>query len=154
MQNSKRILSIILLGIGFHFLAACGENKKTVSDDEPAAPSSGPVLSWPATRSTAKGSYEVTLTPSNGEIMQNKHFTLDVTLKAKKGGLENVTVVVDGDMPAHQHGMNTKPELTARSASESRVEGMLFHMGGDWVITVDITRDGKKEQALFPISVE
>jgi len=154
MKNTKRILSIIILGIGFHFLAACGENKKAESDDQSAAPSNGPVFSWPATRSTAEGSFEVTLAPSNNKITQNKHFILNVILKAKKGGLENVTLVVDGDMPAHQHGMNTKPELTAKSASEYWVEGMLFHMGGDWVISVDITRDGKKEQALFPISVE
>ncbi len=154
MQNSKRILSILLLGIGVHFLAACGEDKKAGANDESAAPSGAPVLSWPATRSTGEGNFEVTLAPSNNKITQNKHFTLDVTLKAKNGDLADLTIVVDADMPAHQHGMNTKPELTARSSSESRVEGMLFHMGGDWVITVDITRDGKKEQALFPISVE
>ena len=57
-------------------------------------------------------------------------------------------------MPAHQHGMNTKPELTDKGDGKYKVDGMLFHMSGDWVIFVDVTRGEATERASFPVLVE
>ena len=47
-----------------------------------------------------------------------------------------------------------KPEVVAQGSLQYRVEGMVFHMSGDWVIMVDVARDGKTERAAFPVSVE
>ena len=87
-------------------------------------------------------------------MLRNQHFSVDVELEAKDGESAGITVSVDADMPAHRHGMNTKPEVSAIDGAGYRAEGMLFHMGGDWVIKVDVTRGGTTESASFPVSVE
>ena len=35
-----------------------------------------------------------------------------------------------------------------------RADGMLFHMSGDWVITVEMARGTESERAAFPVHVE
>ena len=113
------------------------------------------ITSWPATKETDKGNFTVTLSPKEGGIEGNKHFSLNVEVKPKQpGGLGGATVLVNADMPAHRHGMNTQPEISSGSSNSYQVDGMLFHMTGYWVINVDITKDGKTEQALFPVQVE
>jgi len=120
---------------------------------EPAADPDAVVESWPATRQTEGGSFSVTLAPSGGEILNNEHFSLDLAVEAKKGE-GPIKVVVDADMPAHGHGMNTKPELEDKGGGKSKVGGMLFHMAGEWVIFVDVTRGEVTERASFPVLVE
>ncbi len=120
---------------------------------EPAADPNAPVESWPATRQTESGSFAVTLSPAGGEILDNKHFSLDLSIEAKKGG-GTITAVVDADMPAHRHGMNTKPVIADQGNGKYKVDGMLFHMAGDWVIFVDVTRGEVTERASFPVLVE
>lgn len=130
-------------------LAGCSE-VETIPEISLASETSG----WPSTQSTAQGGFDVTIQPEGGAIERNKHFSLDVTLTAKNSDAGDLQVVVDADMPAHQHGMNTKPEIFAKGAAKYRVEGMVFHMSGDWVITVDVTQGSKTERASFPVSVE
>lgn len=110
--------------------------------------------SWPATVTTDGGSYEVTLKPGGGGILWNKHFSLEMTLKSEKPLSEDFEVRVDADMPAHRHGMNTKAEVFDRGRFEYVVEGMLFHMKGDWVITVELTDGGVTEKAEFPVLIK
>ncbi|MDP6600988.1 MAG: hypothetical protein QGH76_01685 [Phycisphaerales bacterium] len=48
-------------------------------------------------------------------------------------------IMVDATMPAHRHGMNHRPDV--RSDGEVwLVRDMLLHMGGAWVLTVDLVR--------------
>ncbi len=46
-------------------------------------------------------------------------------------------IQVDALMPAHQHGMNYDPVVSAQGQGTYRVDGMLFHMPGHWEIRVD-----------------
>ncbi|WP_319546338.1 hypothetical protein [Ruegeria conchae] len=41
-------------------------------------------------------------------------------------------------MPAHQHGMNYTPKVTALDGGTFRVDDMLFHMPGLWELQVDV----------------
>jgi len=46
-------------------------------------------------------------------------------------------VTADAIMPAHQHGMNYTPTVAFDEASKSfEVEDFLFHMPGEWEITI------------------
>jgi len=121
---------------------------------EPVADPAAVVESWPATRQTEGGSFSVTLAPSGGEILNNEHFSLDLAVEAKKGGGDSIKVVVDADMPAHGHGMNTKPELADAGVGKYKVDGMLFHMAGEWMIFIDVSRGEVTERASFPVLVE
>lgn len=46
-------------------------------------------------------------------------------------------VVVDAIMPAHRHGMNYRPAITALTDGRYRASGLLFHMPGHWQFVVD-----------------
>jgi hypothetical protein len=161
MTNSKlhptidpmRISLFLISTASLFIFAACGEKGGTVTGSPEDPPAAAPA-SWPATQASDGGNFEVTIEPEGAAIVRNKHFAIDVKLVAISGDTEGVSVKVDGDMPAHGHGMNTKPEFSAIDGGGHRAEGMLFHMGGDWVITVDVMRDGKSEKAAFPVSVE
>jgi len=160
MQTSlfpMRIPSVFLVAAGLLAFVACGKKDVPRASESAAAPPPPAVVSWPATRASGGGSFEITLEPEGGAIGRNRHFALDVMVEAKAGEVAGlaVAVAVDADMPAHQHGMNTKPEVVAiGDGGRYRVEGMLFHMAGDWVIKVDVTRGEKTESATFPVSVE
>ena len=142
--------SILLSFSAMICLSACGAKKEVTSPDPGTLEDSA----WPATLTTDQGGYDVTLKPGTESIERNKHFTLDVKLRARKGSLDNIKLKVDADMPAHRHGMNTQPVVSKKEAADYQVDGMLFHMGGDWVITVDVENAGKTERATFPVSVE
>ncbi len=142
---------LLLVTASLSVLIACGGTKT----EEPAAGEiQEPVTEWPATRTTEGGGFDVTLKPGEGGIVRNTHFALEVAIVARGEAAGEFGVKVDADMPAHGHGMNTKPEITELEPGRYRVEGMLLHMGGDWVITADVTSGGETVRATFPISVE
>ena len=134
------------------FLVSCDDKSKSVDADPPAQ--SAVSENWPVTVVSDGGGYSVTMKPSEGEIQWNKHFGVGLSITPKKPTAGPLKVVVDADMPAHRHGMNTKPELFEQGDLSYRVEGMLFHMKGDWVISVEVSGDGSTERAEFPVLVE
>jgi hypothetical protein len=63
-------------------------------------------------------------------------------------------VSVDGDMPAHGHGMPTEPQVTADLGSgDYLVEGMSFQMGGYWIVDVTVTFDGETDLVRFGLDL-
>ncbi len=59
----------------------------------------------------------------------------------------DATVVVDATMPAHHHGMMTKPETTQLVPGQFRTQGMRLHMQGNWVFSVQV-REGDQTDSL------
>ena len=51
---------------------------------------------------------------------------------------------VDAIMPAHQHGMNYTPTVTALGENLFEVDGMLFHMPGLWELQAGVTVGGRE----------
>lgn len=45
---------------------------------------------------------------------------------------------VDAIMPAHRHGVNYEPVVTALGQGMFRVDNVLFHMPGAWELQVDV----------------
>lgn len=69
--------------------------------------------------------------------------------------VDGATIVVDGDMPQHGHGMPTRPAVTqALGNGDYRVEGMKFQMGGWWQIYVDVAAEGQSDKATFNLRLE
>lgn len=68
----------------------------------------------------------------------SQHFALEVAACAKSGPAPK-TLQVDAHMPAHRHGMNYAPKVTALGPGRWRAEGLLLHMPGHWefVFVVD-----------------
>ena len=53
--------------------------------------------------------------------------------------VEGAELAVSGGMPAHDHGLPTAPRMTRNlGGGNYLVEGMRFHMGGDWEVTLAV----------------
>jgi hypothetical protein len=63
-------------------------------------------------------------------------------------------VKVDGDMPAHGHGMPSEPQVTADLGDgDYLVEGMSFQMGGYWIVDVTVTYGGATDLVRFGLEL-
>ena len=68
--------------------------------------------------------------------------------------VEGATVGLNGDMPAHGHGMPTQPQVTGDlGGGDYRVEGMAFQMGGYWIVDVTVTVGGRTDLIRFGLEL-
>ena len=96
--------------------------------------------------------FRVTLTPSPDPPPMNTIFAMEAKVIDRKGDapLTGAKVKVDATMPAHRHGMMTRPTHKEVGEGVYRSEGMKLHMPGEWVYRVDIeTKDGE-DHVLIP----
>ncbi|PIQ28347.1 hypothetical protein COW36_04060 [bacterium (Candidatus Blackallbacteria) CG17_big_fil_post_rev_8_21_14_2_50_48_46] len=99
--------------------------------------------------------YRVIYTPLPDPIPLNQHFRLKLTVQdAQNKVVENAKIYVDADMPTHNHGMTVKPKVKDLGKGIFEVRGMLFHMPGFWEIYVLVDHAGKKEKAVFGVTVK
>ena len=129
----------------------------------PAAP--GGVASEPAPAAGADdqvivsgaGTYCVAFQPRAERLPLNEPFSMRVRVldsAARPLSDAQITLSVDAAMPAHRHGMNTLPAVTARGDGSFQVDGMLLHMPGDWELYFDVTRRGVTERAQVAVTLE
>jgi len=84
----------------------------------------------------------VTVVYRAAPIQVGKHFSLDLQVCPAPQAL-----AVDAWMPAHQHGMNYRPSVTALGGGRYRAEGLMFHMPGRWELVFEV-RAGDSTQRL------
>lgn len=94
-------------------------------------------------------SYSSEVTP----IPINKLHSWKLKVRTPQGEpVTGATIRVDGDMPAHGHGLPTKPEVAREiGAGVYLVEGMKFNMPGQWTVEFDIAANGKQDAAAFTL---
>jgi hypothetical protein len=63
-------------------------------------------------------------------------------------------LTVSGGMPAHDHGLPTAPEVT-RELTPGRylLEGLRFHMDGDWQIEIVIEAGDVRDIVVIPLRI-
>ena len=76
--------------------------------------------------------------PKSGRIPMAKHFALEVQLCDKDAVSSGQLQKADATMPAHRHGMNYRPVIKPLGAGRFRVEGMMFHMAGQWELAFEV----------------
>ncbi|MFQ5981955.1 MAG: FixH family protein [Woeseiaceae bacterium] len=63
-------------------------------------------------------------------------------------------IVVEGGMPAHDHGLPTRPRMTqSLGDGDYLIEGMRFHMNGYWEIAITISTDGDRDTVVIPLEL-
>jgi len=63
-------------------------------------------------------------------------------------------ITIDGGMPAHDHGLPTRPRVTEDFGDgRYRVEGLRFHMGGGWEIIVMIDAGGRRDTVTIALEL-
>lgn len=106
---------------------------------------------------TSWGTFHVRVAPQPAPIPFNQMFALTIGVFSAKDRAQpaaDTTVAVDARMPAHNHGMNLQPRVTALADGTFRADGLLFHMPGTWELYVDVSRAAEMERATFVINVE
>ena len=68
--------------------------------------------------------------------------------------VSDAEISIDGGMPSHDHGLPSQPQVT-RNAGNGKylVEGMKFHMGGAWTVTVTVTHGNIRDQVTFNLDL-
>ncbi|MER2534594.1 MAG: FixH family protein [Rhizobiaceae bacterium] len=101
--------------------------------DRPAGPAGPPAATGAL--------YAVVLEPQQAmpAIGEMKDWVL--TLRRPDGtAVDGAAIAIDGGMPAHRHGLPTRPQVTADlGGGRYRVEGLKFSMGGRWELRFDIS---------------
>ena len=61
---------------------------------------------------------------------------------------------VSGGMPAHDHGLPSRPRVTrALGDGAYLLEGLKFHMNGRWEVRLDIEVGGNTDAVVFRFTV-
>jgi hypothetical protein len=94
----------------------------------------GSTLSKAGKQKIVQGNQEIVFSPNLWPIPVGKHFSLNLEVC----GPAPVLVKMDADMPAHKHGMNYKPAISPLGPGMYRVDGLMFHMPGQWRVTFDV----------------
>jgi hypothetical protein len=91
---------------------------------------------------TARGLFLVEVRSTPDLIPLNEPFELALTLRRGSGaggqGLAGRTLLVEGWMPGHGHGMLRQSQVDDLGDGRYRVRGMLFHMPGAWELRVKV----------------
>lgn len=69
-----------------------------------------------------------------------------ITLRSAAGQpLESASILVEGGMPAHDHGLATRPQVTsALGNGRYLLEGVRFHMAGEWLLQLQVEHQGQR----------
>lgn len=94
------------------------------------------------------GEYSVTWT-TDEPVEINRMYSWILHVENATGDpVTGATIVVDGGMPAHDHGLPTAPRVTAELGDgDYRLDGLRFHMRGSWQLIFTI-RVGSTEETV------
>ncbi len=105
---------------------------------------------------TTTGLYRVRLRPEQEPIPMNAIHNWVAHVETAAGqAIDTPELRFDGGMPQHGHGFVTSPRVTRRlGPKEHLIEGVKFHMAGDWVLQLDIRADEGTDTIRIPIRVD
>lgn len=132
----------ILVLIQIQYLVMSGRFRRWFKGAGPAA-LLAIVVFLPAPRMAHAADYVVTYSTPGGapEINRMHSWILHVETGAGEP-VEGAEIEVDGGMPAHDHGLPTRPRVTEELGDgDYRLDGVRFHMGGYWEMVISIKSD-------------
>lgn len=106
---------------------------------------------WLSENGTLRATYTPELTP----VPLNRIHSWTLHLETSDGAIvENAEVTIEGGMPAHNHGLATAPAVTAYLGNgDYRIEGMRFHMQGEWILRVNVRHERSTETIVIPLTL-
>jgi hypothetical protein len=112
-------------------------------------------LDYSRTRTSEAGHYRATIHPQGDSIPQGRLHRWTLHLETATGApVDSATLVVDGGMPQHGHGLPTKPRVTRDLGNgDHLVEGMKFNMGGWWVVKFQVAAAPGRDSLVFNLKL-
>ena len=102
-----------------------------------------------------EGMYRLAFAANLQPIVINRMHRWTLYLTDSKGmPVADAAIQVTGGMPEHNHGLPTRPRVTAYLGDgRYRLEGMRFHMQGSWEISVAIDAQAGKDSVLIRLEL-
>jgi hypothetical protein len=92
------------------------------------------------------------------EISKSKSDNNDLASTDKTPeSLNSLKIIMDGGMPAHQHGLPTSPVVHQSETSNIyNIEGLKFSMSGEWLLNfyIEDTTRKLKDSVIFKFSID
>ena len=144
----------ILVLIQIQYLAMSGRLKRWFAKSSPAAMLLAAML-LPMSQPSHANEFIVTYTTPDGPPEINRMHSWILYVESDSGDpIEGADIEVDGGMPAHNHGLPTQPRVTEDLGDGYyRLDGVRFHMSGDWEMFVTIRSDESEETVVIPITL-
>jgi hypothetical protein len=104
---------------------------------------------------TRSGYYHVSYQSELRPIVINRIHTWIFHIETPDGApVDEAEISVTGGMPLHNHGLPTAPQMTTSLGNGNyRVEGMRFHMNGDWELLVTVDVAGRRDTVIIPLTL-
>ena len=133
-------------------LASCDAGRR--SETPSASPADAEVAEDPG-RTTDAGLYRVELSPETSPAPLNRIHNWVVRVRTPEGTpVDPKRIAIGGGMPQHGHGFVTEPRVTSALGDGAyRIEGVKFHMPGEWTFRVEIVGDSGPDVATFTTTV-
>jgi len=93
-----------------------------------------------AAGTVVKSGYTVRYSLSPERFGLNAPFQIEIAASGPDGPVPD-GLTVDADMPAHRHGMNYQPRVTALGGGRFLADGLALHMQGAWRLKFAILTD-------------
>lgn len=108
-----------------------------------------------ATYMSRTGALRVSYTSKLQPIAINRIHSWIVHIESADGNaVANATIAIDGGMPQHDHGLATAPEVTRYLGDgDYLVEGLRFHMNGEWEVTLAIDTVETRDTVIIPLTL-
>lgn len=102
-----------------------------------------------------EGTFRVSFTSRLQPIVINQIHSWVLHVETPGGeAVEGAAISVTGGMPAHDHGLPTEPEVTrVLGDGDYLVEGLRFHMNGEWELEIKISAGGVMDTAIVPLKL-
>ena len=114
-----------------------------------------PALAQETVWTSKRGLFVVTYVSDLEPVAINQLHGWTLQLEDKNG--EAVTaafITVDGGMPEHDHGLPTQPRVTQELGDGAyRLDGLRFHMRGNWEVTLRIEANGMTDAVTIKVSL-
>lgn len=104
---------------------------------------------------TTPGAYTVTLHSQLAPLSINRMHSWIISVRDKSGiPVTDLALVVQGGMPLHNHGLPTQPQVTRELGDgQYLLEGMRFHMHGDWELKVEFDSPQGRESLTLALAL-
>lgn len=97
----------------------------------------------------------VTYSTPDGPPEINRMHSWILHIETESGdAVEGAQIEVDGGMPAHDHGLPTRPRVTEELGDGYyRLDGVRFHMSGYWEMVIQIRSDESEETVVVALTL-
>jgi hypothetical protein len=107
-------------------------------------------------RSSDEGLFQVSWSSDPVNVPLNQIHTWTLHVETPDGQpVENASILVEGGMPQHGHGLPTNPQVTEYLGNgDYLVEGMRFQMTGFWEVKFVINSGEQSDSITFNLNIK